>query len=258
MQFFCRALSTVSTSVTRAQPRRVRCGAQRRQSRCSRAPARPARGAGRHRRPPTRSARMTASIARPRCRAVGHCSAVIGPVKPSAWGSSVPFGQGAHATGGGPHCAALHKIGLVKRRQNVTADALHHGQLPADAAAKRQQAVFPHPCCLSGSLWLLRSRAGRCPAAPDAQVDVIHGGVAGQNDPGAVHDGPARGVLGHGVAGGAGLGGLIGVVVGADGTASRPAARRTPQTPRRTAPSAPPRGRGGGGSFAVGQPGSPR
>ena len=38
-------------------PAGARCGAQRRQSRCSRAPARPARGAGRHRRPPTRSAR---------------------------------------------------------------------------------------------------------------------------------------------------------------------------------------------------------
>ena len=32
-------------------------------------------------------------------------------------------------------------------------------------------------------------------------------------------------------------------------TVTQHAARRTPQTPRRTAPSAPPRGRGGGGSF---------
>ena len=124
---------------------------------------------------------------------------------------------GAHATGGGPHCAALHKIGLVKRRQNVTADALHHGQLPRRRGSKKGSKLCFHilAACqaLYGFYGLAQVGARR---RRDAQVDVIHGGVAGQNDPGAVHDGPARGVLGHGVAGGAGLGGLVGVVVGAD------------------------------------------
>jgi len=124
---------------------------------------------------------------------------------------------GAHATGGSPHCAALHKIGLVKRRQNVTADALHHGQLPRRRGSKKGSKLCFHilAACqaLYGFYGLAQVGARR---RRDAQVDVIHGGVAGQNDPGTVHDGPARGVLGHGVAGGAGLGGLVGVVVGAD------------------------------------------
>ena len=51
---------------------------------------------------------------------------------------------GAHATGGSPHCSALHKIGLVKRRQNVTADALHHGQLPRRRGSKKGSKLCFH------------------------------------------------------------------------------------------------------------------
>ena len=123
----------------------------------------------------------------------------------------------AHTPGRRPHGTALDKTGPVQRSQQGAVRIPGYRQFPRRGGRTKGSKLCFHilAACqfLYGLYGLAQVGAGR---GRYAQVDVVYGGIAGQHGTACVQNRAARGVLGDGIAGRAGLGGLVGVMVSHD------------------------------------------
>ena len=123
----------------------------------------------------------------------------------------------AHALGRRPHGTALDKTGPVQRSQQGAVRVPGNRQLPRRGGRTKGSKLCFHilaACQFLYSLYgLAQVGAGR---GRYAQVNIVYGGIAGQHGTAGVQNRAARSVLGDGIAGRAGLGGLVGVMVSHD------------------------------------------